>query len=90
MAEDSQRLLSSPALDKFFSEIERKCFARADELPLGDTAGRDRAYMIIHMSRKLKATLEYYIQNGEASKQQLDELMGANKKPSLLGRIFDV
>ncbi len=84
-AGDSRRLLSNPVLVEFFDSFERKCFDAADKLPLNDTAGRDRAYFLVTLCRKFRKTLEYYAENGEYNKKQLDELLGASKKPFLGG-----
>lgn len=67
-------------MERFFSEIEKKCFDAADKLPLGDTKGRDRAYTLVHLSRKLKGQIEYYAENGRFWQDQLDELLKPTPK----------
>jgi hypothetical protein len=67
-------------LAKYFAEFEQKCFDSADQLALSDTAGRDRAYLLVTLSRKFRKTLEYYVENGEFAKKQLSELFGASRK----------
>jgi len=67
-------------LVKYFAEFEQKCFDSADQLALSDTAGRDRAYLLVTLSRKFRKTLEYYVENGEFAKKQLSELFGASRK----------
>mgnify|MGYP001580808822 CR=1 FL=1 len=76
-------------LAKYFSEIESRCFQKADALPLSDSVGRDRAYLIIHLSRKLKRSLEQYVENGQFAEAQLNELLeDARKKKSFLGGLL--
>ena len=88
LAQDSHRLLSNPALDRFFNDIEERAFQKADGLPLSDTVGRDRAYFIIHLSRKFKKALEQYIRTGELAEAQLNELLQDKKKESFLGGLL--
>jgi len=90
-AQDCRLLLSSLERVQFFSNIERECFNRADQLPLSDTAGRDRAYFILHMARKFKKAMEACIVDGELAEQQLTELLGSNeqKKRGFLGGLFN-
>ena len=91
MAQDSRQLQSNLALDEFFGNIERECFKRADALPLADEKGRDRAYFILHLSRKFKAALGYYVQDGELSERQLADLIGPERpeKRGFLGGLFN-
>jgi len=88
-AEDCQRLLSSPVVVKFFNEFEEKCFSAADNLPLNDREGRDRAYFLITLCRKFRKTLEFYAEHGVFAKEQLNELLSPAKvKKSLLGGLL--
>ena len=87
-AQESQVLLSSLEQVRFFNELESRCFDRADALPLADRDGRDRAYFIIHLSRKFKKALEQYIKTGELAEVQLSELLEDKKKKSLLGGLL--
>lgn len=87
-AQESAALLSSKVLARFFNEIEERAFKKADDLPLSDTAGRDRAYFVIHLSRKFKKTLEQYVKTGELAEGQLNELLSDPKKKSFLGELL--
>ena len=88
-AQAAQVLLSNPALDKYFNEIEQRCFNKADELLLSDTVGRDRAYFIIHLSRKFKKALTQYVESGGLAEAQLNELLeDTKKKKSFLGGLL--
>jgi len=89
VAQDSRALVYNLARVKFFSELEAKCFDRADQLPLSDTVGRDRAYFIIHLSRKFNKALQQYVESGELADSQLNELLeDAKKKKSFLGGLL--
>jgi hypothetical protein len=57
-------------------------------LPLSDTVGRDRAYFVVHLSRKFRKALEQYVTNGELAERQLSELLEDKKKKSLLGGLL--
>lgn len=83
-------MLSSLERVEFFRNIERECFKRADQLALSDSAGRDRAYFIIHLSRKFRQALEYAITDGELSQKQVADLIGTDRKRGFLGGLFDV
>ena len=84
-AQDSRLLLSSQVVERFFSEIERKCFDAADKLALSDERGRIRAYDLIHLSRKLRAHFEYYAENGRVWEDQLQEILNPPKTPKTGG-----
>ena len=88
VAQESHLLLYSQVLERFFRDVEERAFQKADGLPLSDTAGRDRAYFIVHLSRKFKKALEQYIQTGELAEAQLSELLEDKKKKSLLGGLL--
>ena len=91
MAQASQHLQSNPALVQFFSDVENRCFHKADDLPLNDTAGRDRAYTLVHLVRKLRKALEHYIEAGKLAEEQWDELLQDKKeKKSFLGGLLGV
>ena len=77
-------------LVRFFNEVEVRAFKKADELTLSDTVGRDRAYFIIHLSRKLKKALEQYVKAGELAEAQLDELLTDPSKKSFLGGLLGI
>ncbi len=85
---ESAALLSNPVLERFFKGIEDRAFKKADELPLSDTVGRDRAYFVIHLSRKFKKALEQYAQAGELAEVQLNELLSDPRKKSFLGGLL--
>ena len=88
-AEDCQRLLSSQVVVKFFNEFEEKCFSAADNLPLNDREGRDRAYFLITLCRKFRKTLEFYAEHGIFAKEQLNELLAPSReKRSFLGGLL--
>ena len=89
MGQESQRLLSNLGLAQFFNDVENKCFAKADALPLSDREGRDRAYFIVHLSRKFRRALEQYIENGQFAESQMNELLeDAKGKKSFLGGLL--
>jgi hypothetical protein len=89
LGREAQALLSSPALDKFFSEFEAQCLDEIDAQGFKNRDIRERASDLLTICRKFKKSLEYWAQEGELSKQQLDLLL-EKKKPGFIDRLMDI
>lgn len=80
-------LLDNPALGAWFRESEDNLLKLADEVPLNDTVARDRIYTILTLLRKLKLSLETWVEEGTQSQKDFAYLLDMEKK-GVLGGIF--
>lgn len=79
-AGEAQSLLSNPVLAAWFRDSEHNCFTLLDQLPLSDSASRERLMTMIVLIRKLRTTLEDYVKNGEYAADRLNELLELGAK----------
>lgn len=87
--QEAEILLGSKVLEAWFKDSQDNLLDIVDEIPLSDTVSRDRVYTLITLFRKLRASLESYVETGKTSKEDLSKYLELEKK-GLLGRIFDV
>lgn len=76
----AEELLGNELLVRWQKELEANCLAAADALPLADTAGRERAYTLLQLSRKLVESLKDYVENAHMSKKRLEEIIELKKQ----------
>lgn len=87
-AQDSEHLLSNPTLAAWFQDMEDQCVNEIEDRGLSDPNVRARCVDLIVMLRKLRKSLEYYVEEGKFSRQRLDELLELKSKKSMLGGLF--
>ena len=87
--QEAEALLCNPVLAAWFKDSQDNLLDLVDSVPLNDTVARDRIYTTLALLRKLKGSLEHYVEEGKTSKEELSRYLELEKK-GLLGRIFDV
>ena len=84
-AQESQFLLDNPVLVEWWKDMEDQCVSEIEHDGLKDPNLRARCVDLIVLLRKLKKSLEYYVEDGEMSKQRLDELLEVKTKKRIGG-----
>ena len=85
-AQESRSLLDNPVLEEWFRDMEAQCVSEIDVNGLTDPKLREHCVLLIVLLKKLRKSLEYYIEEGEVSKARLDELLEVKTKR--LGGLF--
>ena len=88
-AEGAEALLRNTVLVEWFKESQDNLLNLVDTVPLNDTVARDRIYTTLALLRKLKQSLETYVEEGKNSKEDLSKYLELKEK-GLLGRLFNV
>ena len=86
-AQESQSLLDSPVLAEWFRDMEDQCVSEIEHDGLKDPDLRARCVDLIVLLRKLRKSLEYYVEDGELSKKRLEELLEV-KPNKRMGGLF--
>jgi len=60
-----------------------------DSVPLNDTVARDRVYTTLALLRKLRQSLEHYVEEGKTAKEDLAKFLELEKK-GFIGRLLNV
>lgn len=60
-----------------------------DTVPLNDTVARDRIYTVLALLRKLRQSLEHYVEEGKSAKEELSKFLELEKK-GIIGRLLNV
>jgi hypothetical protein len=71
----------------WFKDSEANLLELVDTVPLNDTVARDRIYTILMLLRKLKLSLEQFVEEGKQSEKDWAYLLELNKK-GVLGGLF--
>jgi hypothetical protein len=85
--QDSRLLLTNPVLEAWFKDSEVNLLGLVDTIPLNDTVARDRIYTTLTLLRKLKTSLQQFVEDGEVAEKDWKQLLELNKK-GFLGGIF--
>jgi hypothetical protein len=78
-------LLDNPALGAWFRESEANLLGLVDTVPLNDTVARDRIYTILMLLRKLKLSLNAFVEEGKQSEEDWANFLELRKKGVLGG-----
>ena len=75
MAQEAQRLLDEPLLQRFFIETENSLIEQWRDSGPGDKDLRENAYRMLLLSRKFKLYFETFLANEAFARQQLESIL---------------
>ena len=75
LAQEAQRLLDDPLLQRFFTETEKSLTEQWSDSGPGDKDLRENAYRMLLLSRKFKVYFETFLANEEFARQQLESIL---------------
>lgn len=81
--------MSNPVLVQWFRDMEDEIVRTYDSAKLDDEATRRRCMDLLTWLRKLKWSLEKYVEDGEYALKSLRDLMESKQRQGLLGRMFN-
>lgn len=85
--QDSRSLLSNPVLEGWWKDSQANLLDLVDSVPLNDTVARDRIYTMLTLLRKLRQSLEQFVEDGKLSEKEWAKLLELEKK-GFLGGLF--
>jgi hypothetical protein len=74
-------------LEGWWKDSQANLLNLVDTVPLNDTVARDRIYTMLTLLRKLKQSLEQFVEDGEMAEKEWLKLLELEKK-GILGGIF--
>lgn len=84
----AEALLGNTVLVEWFKDSQDSLLELVDTVPLNDTVARDRIYSMLALLRKLRLSLEHYVEEGKMAKEELHKFLELEKK-GFLGRLLD-
>lgn len=72
----------------WFAVSECNLLEMVDQIPLSDTVARDRVFTFLILLRKLKASLQSFVDLGEQTQKEIESLLEIGGKPGFIGRVF--
>ena len=86
---EAEALRGNKTLAEWWEDYQRSALELLDEIPLADEEAAKKLILSIRIVRKMKKSLDQYVENGEVSKRELGELLELKEK-GILGRLLNV
>ena len=87
--QEAEALLGNKVLEAWFKDSQDNLLDLVDSVPLNDTVARDRIYTTLALLRKLKLSLQQYVEDGKSSRDELSRFLELEKK-GFIGRLLNV
>ena len=88
-AQEAEALRGNRVLAEWWEDYQRSALELLDEIPLADEEAAKKLILSIRIVRKMKKSLDDYVETGEVSKREISELLELKEK-GIIGRLFNV
>lgn len=83
----AEALLGNSVLVAWFKDSQDNLLDLVDSVPLNDTVARDRIYTTLALLRKMRQSLEHYVEEGKMARDELAKFLELEKK-GFIGRLL--